>query len=189
MAGHLVQSYRYNALQWQNGIIVWFTFVQSIHTEGPTLPLNCFGLCPRVSNNTECLFHHKHSEAKLSKAEWWKNAMSYVNIVLDVAYHLFGTKPVWSNVGLVLFENSSWKFYINGLAFSSKIKHYKISARRRPSCLGLYLLTVTLVFLFKYYSGVSRYVQSFQSSCNLPKQINCQLLLTAYTNYNWLPVR
>ena len=53
---------------------------KSIHTEGNTLPLNCFGFCPRV-------FHHKHSEAKLSKAEWLKNALSYVNIALDHHHH------------------------------------------------------------------------------------------------------
>ena len=69
VVGHLVQSIGITLFRDKMGLQFDSHLAKSIHTEGPTLPLNYFGFCLRVSKNTECPFHHKHSEAKLSKAE------------------------------------------------------------------------------------------------------------------------
>ena len=69
--------------------------------------------------------------------------MSYVNIVLGVAYHLFGTKSLSKvMLGYCCLKTVHGNFISMGSIF---IKDYKISAIRRPSCLGLYLVTVILV--------------------------------------------
>ena len=56
---------------------------------------------------------------------------------------------VLRNVGLLLFENISWKFYIDGLAFSSRINFCKMwTILSRPYCVYKLQLVASTISLF-----------------------------------------